>query len=103
MSVAELEVRLWTAYVQQGRNNILSLVQMKEAREIYVPQLAQSLAHIICRSDNEEFKNASFMVLSMEREPKWTVAPRASRPTPRNIQSSCAIDQMENVTQPREQ
>ncbi|PFH37797.1 hypothetical protein BESB_001390 [Besnoitia besnoiti] len=52
-------------------------IEMKDAREIYIPQLAQSIAHIIYRSDNEEFKNASFMILSMRREARCSVAPRA--------------------------
>ncbi|EPT29679.1 hypothetical protein TGME49_262890 [Toxoplasma gondii ME49] len=82
--------------------------EMKEAREIYIPQMAQSMAQIICRSDNEEFKNASFMILSVEREPKGYVAPRsgsramASEPSERTTSAAKRMktnDPLEKLTE----
>nr|CEL74164.1 TPA: hypothetical protein BN1205_071830 [Toxoplasma gondii VEG] len=82
--------------------------EMKEAREIYIPQMAQSMAQIICRSDNEEFKNASFMILAVEREPKGYVAPRsgsramASEPSERTTSAAKRMktnDPLEKLTE----
>lgn len=60
-----------------GCSRPLLLLQMREARELYIPHLAQSIANIICRSENEEFKNAAFLVLSLERPEKNSIRPRA--------------------------